>query len=61
MQLNAYLLLNSFTSGGDIRYVYTQCHVHSLGCSEQNVNNQTLTQVQQLDVHISFCLKIIRP
>ncbi len=28
-------------------------------CSEQNVNNQSLTEVSQLYVHISFCLKVI--
>ncbi len=30
--------LNSY-----IRSVYSQCHVDSLKCTEQNVNNQTLT------------------
>ncbi len=32
-----------------------ECH------TEQNVNNQTLTQVSQLYDHVSFCLKVIRP
>ncbi len=27
-----------------IRYVFSQCHVDSLACTEQNVINQTLTQ-----------------
>ncbi len=30
-------------------------------CTEQNVNNKSLTQVSQLYVHVSFCLKAIRP
>ncbi len=29
-------------------------------CTEQNVNNQSLTQVSQLYVHISFCLKVMK-
>ncbi len=29
--------------------------------TEQNVNNQTLTQVSQLYVHVFVCLEIIRP
>ncbi len=31
-----------------------------LKCTEQNVNNQTLSQVSQLYVHVSCCLKVIR-
>ncbi len=31
-----------------------------LKCTEQNVNNQNLTQVSQLYIHVSFCLKVIR-
>ncbi len=27
----------------------------------ENVNNQSLTQVLQLYIHVSFCLKAIRP
>ncbi len=41
-----------------IRSVYSQCHVDSLKCTEQNVNNQTPTQVAQCYVHVSFCLKL---
>ncbi len=36
-----------------IRSVYNQCHVDSLKYTDQNVNNQTLTQVTQLYVHVS--------
>ncbi len=43
-----------------VRFVYSQYHVHCLKCTEQNVNNQNLTQVSQLYVHVSFCLKVIR-
>ncbi len=39
---------------------YSQCHVDLLKCTEQNVNNQSLTQVSRLYVHVSFCLEIIR-
>ncbi len=42
------------------RSVHSQCHVVSLKCTEQNVNNQTLTQVSQLYIHVFFCLKVIR-
>ncbi len=42
-----------------IRFVYIQYHTDNLKCTEQNVNNQTLTQVSQLYVHVSFCLKLI--
>ncbi len=52
--------LYSYDTSSYIRSVYSQCHVDSLKCTEQNVNNQTLTQVSQLYVHISFCLKVIR-
>ncbi len=34
--------------------------VVSLKCIEQNVNNQSLTQVSQLYVHNSFCFEVIR-
>ncbi len=44
-----------------ITSVYSQCYVDSLKYTVQNVNNQTLTQVSQLYVHVSFCLKVIRP
>ncbi len=43
-----------------IRSVYSQYHVDLLKCIEQNVNNQSLTQVSQLYVHVSFCLKVIK-
>ncbi len=43
-----------------IRFVYSQYHVDWLKCTEQNVNNQNLTQVSQLYVHVSFCLTVIR-
>ncbi len=43
-----------------IRSVYSQYYVDLFKCIEQNVNNQSLTQVSQLYVHISFCLKVIR-
>ncbi len=43
-----------------IRFVYSQHHMDWLKCTEQNVNNQNLTQVSQLYVHVSFCLKVIR-
>ncbi len=29
-------------------------------CTEQNINNQSLTQVSELYVHISFCFKVFR-
>ncbi len=45
------MLINLLTSGFFAANAST-----SLGCTEQNVNNQTLTQVKQLYVHISFCL-----
>ncbi len=32
--------INLFTSGGDIRSVYSHCHVDSLAFTEQNVINQ---------------------
>ncbi len=28
-------------------------------CTEQNVNNQSLTQVSQFYFHVVFCLKVI--
>ncbi len=31
-----------------------------LKCTVQNVNNQSLKQVSQLYVHVSFCLKVIK-
>ncbi len=37
-----------------IRSVYSQWHVDVLTCTEQNVNNQTLTQ---LYIHFSFVLR----
>ncbi len=40
-----------------IRSVYSQCHVDSLVYIEENVNSQTLTQVSQLYVHVSFYLR----
>ncbi len=43
-----------------IRSVYCQSQVVLLKCTEQNVNNQTLTQVLQLYVHVFFCFKVIR-
>ncbi len=43
-----------------ISSVYSQCHVVILKCTEQNVNNQTLTQVSQLYVHVYICLTAIR-
>ncbi len=43
-----------------IMFVYCQCHVDSLKCTEQNVNNQTLTQVSHYYVHVSFCLEVFR-
>ncbi len=43
-----------------IRYVYSQCHVDLLKCTEQNVNNQSLPQVSQFYVYVSFCLRVIR-
>ncbi len=43
-----------------IRSVHSQCHVVLLKCTERNVNNQTLTQVSQLYVHVFFCVKVIR-
>ncbi len=47
-------VINLLTSG---LFTYSQCHVDSLACAVQNVNNQTLTQVSQLYVHVPFCLK----
>ncbi len=41
-----------------MRSVYSQCYVELLKCTEQN--NQNLTQVSQLYVHISYWLEIIR-
>ncbi len=43
-----------------IRFVYSQYHADQLKCTEQNVYNQSLTQILQLYVHIFFCLKVIR-
>ncbi len=43
-----------------IRFVYSQCHADVLNFTEQNVNNQSLTQASQLYVHIAFRLKVIR-
>ncbi len=37
-----------------IRCVYSQCHVDWLKCTEQNVNNQSLTQVSQLCVYSQY-------
>ncbi len=37
--------------------LFSLCHVDLLKCTEQNVNNQSLIQVLQLYVHISFVLK----
>ncbi len=42
-------------------FVYSQYHVDELKCIEQNVKNQSLTQVSQLYFQVSFCLKAIRP
>ncbi len=52
--------LYPYNKSSCIRFVYSQCHVDWLKCTEQNVNNQNLTQVSQLYVHVSFCLKVIR-
>ncbi len=41
------------------RSVYSQFHVYSLKYTDQNINNQTLTQIWQLYVHISFCLDVV--
>ncbi len=41
------------------RPVYSQFHVYSLKYTDQNINNQTLTQIWQLYVHISFCLDVV--
>ncbi len=38
-----------------IKSVNSQNHVHLLKCTEQNVNNQSLTQVSLLYVHVSCC------
>ncbi len=43
-----------------IRFFYSQYHVDWFKCTEQNVNNHNLTQVSQLYVHVSFCLKVNR-
>ncbi len=53
--------LQGIQSGGSIHisYIYSQ-HVVVLTCTDQNVNNQTLTQVSQLYVHVSLCRKVIR-
>ncbi len=48
--------LHSCDKSSYINCVYSQCHVDSLACTVQNVNNQTLTQVSQLYVHLAFCL-----
>ncbi len=52
--------LNSCNKSSSSRSVYSQCHVVLLKCTEQNVNNQTLTRISQLYVHIFFCLKVVR-
>ncbi len=44
--------LCSYNKSSYIRFVYSQCHVVLLNCTEQNVSNQTLTQVSQLYVYI---------
>ncbi len=51
--------LHSCDKSSYIRSVCSQCHVDSLAGTEQKVNNQTLTQVSQLYVHVSFSLKVI--
>ncbi len=43
-----------------IRSVDNKCHMDSLKCIEKIVNNQILTQVLQLYVRVSFCIKVIR-
>ncbi len=52
--------LYSCNKSSYIRFVYSQYHVDWLKCTEQNVNNPNLTQVSQLYVYVSFCLKVIR-
>ncbi len=49
----------SWDKSSYIRSVHSQCHVALLKCTEQNVNNQTLTQVSQLYVHHFLCLRVI--
>ncbi len=53
--------LYSCNQSSYIRPVYSQCHVLLLKCTEQNVNNQTLTQVSQLYVLVLICLKVLGP
>ncbi len=58
---NSISYLYSCDKSSYIKSVYSQCHVvNSLKYTDQNVNNQTLTQVSQLYVHVSFCLKVIK-
>ncbi len=52
--------LYSCNTSSYIRSVYIQWHVVLLRCTDQIVNNQTLTQVLQLYVHVFFCLEVIR-
>ncbi len=52
--------LNSCDKSSYIRCVYSQWHLDLLKCTEPNINNQSITQVSQLYVHISLCLKVIR-
>ncbi len=44
-----------------IMSVYSPFHVVLLKSIEPNVHNQTLTQVSHCYVHVSACLKVIRP
>ncbi len=43
-----------------IRAIYSYCYADLLKCPEQNVSDQSLTQVSQHYVHVSFCFKVIR-
>ncbi len=52
--------LYSSNKSSYIRSVYSQCHVELFKCIDQNGNNQAHTQISQLYVHVSVCLKVIR-
>ncbi len=57
--VNSILAINLLKSG--LFTFNTMCtYVHLLKCTKQNVNNKNLTQISQLYVYVSFCLKVIR-
>ncbi len=58
--IHLFLFMDSYDYSSYIRSVYKQCHMVLFKSTEQNISNQTLTQVSQLYAHVFFCLKVIR-